>query len=202
MFLHYILQQNPYSLLYSFFEEQCANKLTGDWIHQVEEDLQILDISLTLQEIQEMSKGQFKSLVKKQTEGAALKYLLSQQTKLSKSIDCDYSKLETQSYLLSKNLSIPQKRMLFLLKSKMAPVKINRKFENTNDFLCDFCRKEEDSQIHQIYCEELKIEGWDSRNIDYQDIFSEYSEKQENIVKFYEAIFEKRKRLSQNLKLL
>ena len=80
LFLHHILQQKKDSLLYRFFIAQLENPTYRDWVSQVLEDLEILEISLEIEEIQTMKIDKFKHIVKKSVKEKAFLYLLQKKT--------------------------------------------------------------------------------------------------------------------------
>ena len=60
LYLHHILQRNEDSLLYRFFEAQLENPTPKDWVSQVLEYLEELEIQHELEEIQIMNKEKYK----------------------------------------------------------------------------------------------------------------------------------------------
>ena len=64
------------SLLYRFFIAQLENPTYRDWVSQVLEDLEILEISLEIEEIHTMKIDKFKHIVKKAVKEKAFLYLL------------------------------------------------------------------------------------------------------------------------------
>ena len=76
MYLHHILQQEEDSLLYTFFLAQMKSPNQNDWVSQMFEDQEELKIGLDLQEIKEMSKLKFSSLVRDKVSTRAFQYLL------------------------------------------------------------------------------------------------------------------------------
>ena len=64
LYLHHILQQKKDSLLYRFFMAQLGEPTPKDWVSQVLEDLEELEISFELDQIEVMKKEKFKLTVK------------------------------------------------------------------------------------------------------------------------------------------
>ena len=76
-------------------------------------DLLDCKIDLTFEQISQMSKYQFKKLVKNKTELACFRHLLEEKSKLSKGSDISYTKFEMQPYLQpGNNLNIDQMRKI------------------------------------------------------------------------------------------
>ena len=75
MYLHHILQQEEDSLLHRFFTAQMKFPVKNDWISQVLEEQEELDINNSLIEIQSMTKSKFKALVQKKIKQKAFEHL-------------------------------------------------------------------------------------------------------------------------------
>ena len=90
-----------------------------------------------------------------------------------------------QSYLMSLDLTVAEKKMLFLLRSRMYPVKNN--FQNGhNDLQCSLCQKALESQEHLLVCEGIVNEkelknAIINRKISYEDIFGSQNKQREAI---------------------
>ena len=67
MYLPHILHQPKNSLLYRFFVAQMKSPTNNDWSSQVLQEQEELKISLSLQNVKQMSKSKFKSVVKSKT---------------------------------------------------------------------------------------------------------------------------------------
>ena len=76
MFLHHILHQKEDSLLFHFFMAQMRNPTKGDWVTSILEDIEDLEIGLDLEEVKNMSKNQFKKIVKEKVAQKALFFLV------------------------------------------------------------------------------------------------------------------------------
>ena len=111
MFLHYILQQPTDSLLFRCFEAQRCERIPGDWIGQVEQDLSEVNITLSLEEIKKYSKMCFKSLLKEKILKFAYIYLLKQKENQSKCSSIKFTELKIQDYLCSKLMTTQQKKI-------------------------------------------------------------------------------------------
>ena len=69
MFLHYILNEEKSSLISKCFEAQKRNPCRNDWIISIYEDLVELDIGLSFEDIQNLSKYQFQKFLRKLLKG-------------------------------------------------------------------------------------------------------------------------------------
>ena len=119
-YLHSILLRDPTSMLYKFFITQWHNPIKGDWSLQVRADMEDLDIPCPFDYIKNKATNTFKTLVKKKVQLFAFKSLKSKQQKHSKMVNVRYEYLKMQSYLLSSELKLKEKRTLFKYKVRMA----------------------------------------------------------------------------------
>ena len=64
-FLFYLIHQKNESMLKRVFQSQMKNRTKRDWISTVLQDMEELDLNLTFADIQKMSKGNWKDLIKR-----------------------------------------------------------------------------------------------------------------------------------------
>ena len=139
-FLHYILCQDPNSLLGRFFRAQCAEPIKGDWASTVKKDLEFLNIKLSFDEITNYSALAFNKLVKDATKKKAFSELVKQQKAHSKGKEIVYKDLNLQNYLKKDSpLDNEEKRFLFAARTRGLNVKNNFKQGNP-DLKCRLCR--------------------------------------------------------------
>ena len=75
MFTHYIINQDNNALIKKVFLAQIANPAKNDLIHTIRENLEELEIYLDFENLEELSKDQFKNFVHKKIETRVLEYL-------------------------------------------------------------------------------------------------------------------------------
>ena len=63
LYLKYILNQDPETMLFRFFEAQLQQSSKGDWVYMCNEDLKILNIKTTYEEVRNMTHYRFKKLL-------------------------------------------------------------------------------------------------------------------------------------------
>ena len=83
-FLWYILHEDEETLINMFLQAQLKSPVHGDWGQTCYKDLEELDISLTINDIERMSEQSFRRLVKEKTDLQALGYLNHLKAKHSK----------------------------------------------------------------------------------------------------------------------
>ena len=132
------------------------NFLKDDWSAQVFEDLQVLEIHLTLEQIKNSSREQFKKLIDQLIHKAAFKYLLENQKKSSKVLHIRYEELKMQTYLQSKLVNQYSAKFIFNLRSRMLDVAKNYP-NKTKSKICPVCKdpNSEDTQEHILNCPSL-----------------------------------------------
>ena len=106
-----------------------------------------------------MSKSSFKLILQKASNESALKYLLSQKSKLKKGREISYSKLQTQKYFKSGNgISVHLMRWIFMMRSREINCASNfSSLYDNNKCISPQCDKTKlDSQEHIYLCDSLE----------------------------------------------
>ena len=119
--------------------------------HQVAS--KVIDITLSIAEIKEITRNQFRNFLKKSIKEKAFKYLINKRG--SKGKEIEYSRLKMAEYLLpqDENISILDQQYIFSIRNRM--VQINHNFPvQENENLC-FCEDIE-SMKHIYDCKYLK----------------------------------------------
>ena len=160
MFLHHILQQKKNSLVHKFFMAQMKSPTQNDWVSTALEDLEELEINLDLEEIEEMSRERYKSIVKEKVEIQAFEYIIKKKGERTsdhaKGKFITYERLEMAEYLssLEEDISINEKKWLF--KCRIEDIQMNsvRKWNNQNE-PCNHCPGKYLDQNHLMNCQYL-----------------------------------------------
>ena len=79
LFLKFILDENPDSLIHRFYKLQLENPKRGDWASACLENMKQLEIDMSLQEIKTVSENRLKNILKKSINETALEYLTDKQ---------------------------------------------------------------------------------------------------------------------------
>ena len=141
IFLHYILQENEESLLFSFLLAQMEDPKDGDWWLTVKNEIEELKLDVTLSKIKQMSKNTFKKKVKTSVSREAFKWLSLNKTELKKVKNVKHDQHEIQKYLSSSILSVEQAQFLFHLRTKMIFLRNNYRNMQKEEF-CPLCEKQ------------------------------------------------------------
>ena len=170
MFLHYILNENPNSMIYRFLMTQMKWRKKKDWIAQVLTDLKELKMDEDLEKIKQIKKSKFKNMVDKKIKQKVFEELINKKDSHSKVKDITYRIFQMQKYLTSCKVKITQEeaQAIFKLRTRMTDVKCNYKGKYES-YECEICIKEEESQKHILICEKLN-EKYEIK-IEYEEIF-------------------------------
>ena len=160
LYLHHILQQDIGSLLYRFFAAQLENPTRKDWVSQILDDLEELEIDFELEEIQRMSKEKYKKIVKHSVEKKAFLYLKekkeNRKSEHSKGKLLEYNYFEMAEYLCpqEENISIEEQKWLFKCRVEDMNIKGNNRWKY--QISCLSCNKNiDETQSHILHCSEL-----------------------------------------------
>ena len=130
---------------------------------------------LTFDEIKCLKYAKFKTIVKKACKIYTLNRLLLIKSSHKKGENLQYSKLETNQYLLTNKITVTQALLLFKIRSRMLEVKMNykEKYHNNDQLLkCNLCDNDDfDEQSHVILCAAVK----NNQNLqfNYSNLFSQ-----------------------------
>ena len=94
LFLHYILNEDPKSMMNRFLMTQIQNKKPKDWITKVLEDLK--EINLKLEDIKVMKKSALKIVLNRLITDKAFEELTNKKLSHSKVMNIQHKKLEMQ----------------------------------------------------------------------------------------------------------
>ena len=125
LFFKSILNEKPDNLLYRFVQLQLENPVKGDWASSCLKSLEYLDLTLSIADIKDMSKNQFRNILKKSIKEKALQYLIDKRG--SKGKEIEYSRLKMAEYLLpqDENISISDQQYIFSMITDLVNVTVN-----------------------------------------------------------------------------
>ena len=157
-YLQHILKQTDNSLVKKFLRTQNMNPKKKDWISTVKQNLKQLDITLTLQNIEEMPKNTYKKIIKNKIKKEAFSYLVKKRDERNgKGIEILYQNLDMQTYLGSEDIDITneERKLIFQLRTKMC-FKIKTHFRNMYaNTICEGCHLNESTTKHTLECVRL-----------------------------------------------
>ena len=95
-----------------------------------------------------------KKIVNKKIKWLSNEYLMNLQASRGKSRNVFITE-NFKSYLISDEISLDQKHLLFLMRNFMCDVKTNYKSQYSPNILCRLCEKHEVSESNLMLCEEI-----------------------------------------------
>ena len=189
-FLWYLINDKEESLLKRFFKAQCDQPIRGDWVSTVKQDLAELEINLSFEEIEKISKEAFKDLVKQKVRKGAFEYLQKVQHTHSKDKNLSYNELDLQMYLKSgtNKMTIKEKSFTFALRSRTIDVKCN-KLQGQMNVKCRLGCDQDESQPHLLHCSALRDSTIVKELPNYEDIHGNSVQKIETLSKIIQQKF-------------
>ena len=187
-YLHTILQGPNTGMLFRVFTIQWYFPCKGDWTIQVKSDLKDFGIDCDLNDIKLKSKEAFKRLVKSKAKEYAFNMLCQKKESYSKLRNLDHIEFKAQEYLLNKNLTYDDIKLVFRFRTRMLNFSENFK-AGRETMVCPLCNLHSDSQSLMLECpfmrEELKKQFGDIGNIQMKNFFkSNIDEYHVQVLKF------------------
>lgn len=153
MYHHHLLQTNETETIRKMYEKQKEYKTNGDWFQLLLKDFEFIGETMDKHFIKSMTKSAYRTRIKKLVSAAAFKYFLNEKSKHSKLDNVNYTRFKIQPYLVHKNFNNEEKNLLYSLKSRCYPAKINFKKMFQHNLKCRFgCNIDEDQQHSLTSC--------------------------------------------------
>ena len=167
-FLQCILKQNKESMMYQILKVTSESSVKNDFVYTCKKYLKTLNLNLSFEEIEKMSKFSFKKLLKAKIKSAAFSYLKEQKNKQEKIKDILYSKLEMQEYLADGDRNINVSKIIYKARGSTLDIKLQKRWKY-NDTICSGCKVNEESGEEMLKCESF-LES--TKNISYSWFYS------------------------------
>ena len=204
LYLQTILKRDSTELTSRILRAQIADPLQGDFCLLVEQDMDMINLKMTHEEIHKTSKNKLKKIVKQKVRSAAFVYLSSVQAEKSKMDNLKYHKLETMEYMKSPLFSRDDASLLLSLRTRC--VKGIR-----SDFPGMFVDKNcpvnpncgtIDNLEHVLSCsklwENLKDHNITTHRVQFKDIYSKDINKQKAVTSLYSQLLEERDKIMES----
>ena len=191
LFLQYILKQEKESMMYKVFQATLDHPSKNDFVTTCLKYLKCLNITLSLDEISELSEYRFKHIVKEKTRAAAFKYLMEQKNlpgKNTKIKNIHYNSLCIQEYLLDGNENSDIAKVIFKARGKNLEIKEHKKWK-FSDNICVGCDVNFESEAELLACPGLAEQGHPDEKLSFKSLFGK------NTSEMYKVGREIRKRL-------
>ena len=105
IYFYNLVNREKSQMMFSFIMSQFSNPIKGDWILQVINDFNDLNINYGISYLQKISETTFKTMVKRNIRKFLFAKLISQKNAHSKMKDLDYTELKMKPYLLQTDLT-------------------------------------------------------------------------------------------------
>ena len=175
MFLWSILQQAESELVRKVYEAQKMFPVKDDWIFQVKNDMEELDIEFDEKAIKNMKKWKFKKIVYEKMNEVSHSHLLSLKKGKLANLSSHYGMKE---YLKTDRINLVQKQLLFSLRTRMVMVKCNYRNKYGDNLSCSLCQTlSQESQEHLLVCPGILEEEERCKEVQYLDIFGTLDEQ-------------------------
>ena len=107
MFVHHILNCDENRLINQVFWAQVESPAKNDWVLQVKKDLKEIGLEyMSFENIKNMKKEQFRSLIKMKCKITSFEYLQKKKEPKSKMSKIKYHELNIQQYLISSDINL------------------------------------------------------------------------------------------------
>ena len=191
MYLQTLLKRPQTELVRQVYEAQKNNPVKGDWVEQVREDLEMMEMVGKENEIEAMSKTQFKTFVRNKVKDHTFRILNVKKETHIKISHIQYDQLNMQKYLKSPMWNNHEASLLFSLRSKSTR-EFRANFPYYADQMCIMGCLELDTPEHCIVCVKLTPIEQQNKDILYEDLFSDSTLKQAAITKLFSSLLERR----------
>ena len=154
-------------------------------------DLKTLSLTNTLEDIKNMSKEEFKTILKQRIQKVAFQHLKDKQG--SKGSEIQYSDLEMPDYLRpnNKGLSIDDQRYIFEMRNRMVNLPAN--FGSMSQCVCS----ENEDMSHIYYCRYLNYKEEETQQ-KYEEIFSNNLNNQLKVLRRFQTNMNERNKQRNN----
>ena len=130
-----------------------------------------LELNIPIEEFGKLSKWKAKTLLRKKTSKAALKYLLEEKEKQIKLASLEYDKLEIQEYLVQENRNTEVSKIIFKARSLTLDIKLHKKWKY-HDKICMGCGVKEENGDELLHCDGFGDGKTDFKQISYSVVFN------------------------------
>ena len=144
-------------MLSKVFRVLQADSRKGDFVDLSSRDKTELDIVMTDEEIEAMSKLQWKQLIKQKTKFAAFIYLYEENQSKEKTRDINFDKLKISLYL-KENERTGWFKIIFSIRSKTLDIKEFHPWKYENNDMCVKCLNFPETMDHFATCDEYGTE--------------------------------------------
>jgi hypothetical protein len=181
MYHHHILTRGEEETIKKIYYKQKEDPLKGDWYGLLKKDFEFIGEEIDDRKIASIPKSEYRVRIRRLVENAAFRFMISQKNGLPKIRDIKYDKLKTQDYLKSVEFSPKERNLLYSLRSRSHPAKLNYKKLNSGNLKCTLGCLEEEDQAHIF--ENCRYLNTSKENICLNHIFQDLNTQKDAIQK-------------------
>ena len=183
MYHHHLLSLDDKETVKQIYEKQKESRTKGDWYDLLCKDFIFVEKEINEKGIKEMTREDYKKMIKALVKKAALKMLLKEKEKHSKLNELVYEDLIIQPYLTERNFNLEERKLLTLLRSRCHAAKANFKKLYKSDLKCSLGCYENEDQTH-IFTQCLWLLNINQNSTEYNDLFKDSRKQKEAMVVF------------------
>ena len=199
MYLHSILQKNTEELVRRVYDVQKEDSSPGDFVELIKEDKALLNLSMPDEEIKQLKKSNFKSIIRNKIKLAAYKSLNAQKENHSKMNGLVYQQLKKEEYLSSPLFDSESVKLLLALRTRTVKGIKNDFRGMFPDNMCPLSCDIPDTLQHVLECVVLRqyhtSQDISATDIRYTDVFSGNIRLQKQTTQLYAELLETRNKL-------
>ena len=200
MYLHHIVSRQDSEIIQKVYykQKQCHTK--GDWIRIVQKDFDFIKEQINEEDIRNTPKEVYRKQIKEKVGKAAFQHLIDmKQLSKKKLADLHYKKFEIQPYMISSQFNLQEIKLLFSLRSKCYPAKMNFTKLNRGNLKCSFQCNSNETQDHIFEdCEPIKQRISYPFTVNLKLIYGSV-EQQNNVIKLLIEIDNIRKLMKEDI---
>ena len=148
MYHHHLLSRGEEETIFKIYSKQKQDPLKGDWFSILQKDFEFIGVQMNEIEIASTPKSEYKIKIKNLVGKAAFEYMCKEQKGLSKIKDIKYECGKIQEYLKSPNFNQKERNLLYALRSRSHPAKLNYRKMNSFNLKCSLGCQENEDQYH------------------------------------------------------
>ena len=192
MYLWHILHREKTELIRKMYESQKCNYNKGDWGLILEEERRKYNLTLSDQEIANLSREKFKTIVSAKIQSHAFNYLKQLANKHSKSENIAKSdNLQKKAYFSDRRFSREDVQLLFALRTKMIDCKTNFREQFHQRLQCRICKEPNsiENEDHLLTCSVLNNAN---SEVNFSDVYGDI-DHQYKATQAFKSVIRRRK---------
>ena len=191
MYLWHILHRDTSELIRKVYNLQKCKVNKGDWVMIIEKDRQKYNLSISDDEISNMSKERFENMVQKKIKSHAVQYLQDLANSHSKSKAIAKEEFKKKAYFSDRRLTKEDVQLLFTLRTKMLNCKTNFGGQFQDNMCCRVCNESDsiENEDHILSCNVLNTV---THNVKFSDVYGN-TEEQFRALQVFKKVLRRRK---------